>query len=878
MKKIHIFIAILLISSFELFATQAYPYLTTFTQPDSSTVMVYIRGDEKIHWLESEDGYSLLCNDFGYLVYAVQDNNGDMIPSNIIATNKSLRSSEVQEFLKTTPKYLRYTKEQINTMVEVWNMVEGQQAKQKSTTVTKGEVKLLLILMQFTDKSFTRTTAEIERLFNQVNYTTGGLAGSVHDYYYANSYGKLSLTFDVVGPYTTANATAYYGNRGNTGYQAFAREAINAAAADVDYSDYDNDGDGEMDGLHILFAGFGEEASGNAAHIWSHKSVLSQSIRHDQTTISKYSCSPELRGSSGRNLTHIGVICHELGHVFGAPDYYDTDYDESGGSYPGTGEWDLMGSGNWNDNGMRPAHHNPYTKIYIYGWADAINLDSSSRSVVMKSSSSSANSFYCYSTTTRNEFFLMENRQWENFDASVPGKGMIIYRVHSSMHPDAYNVNVTHPQKFYPISASSYYNLPNTSVSSYGSINSSSCPFPGSRSKTSFTDNTAPSSISWAGNPTNQPVTNIEMNTTYKTVSFVFNNGDKNPDNFEAVPLSSSSLKLSWLPFGSLSVMVVYSSDSIFGTPDSVEYTAGQTINGGGEVLYVGNNIDFEHQNLNPEQKYYYKIYSKLDNTVAWSSGITLSATTPCRQMTVYPYYQSFEDDDLPACWTMETDNDVMWKIDTNISPKDGEQCVIARLDDYENTGKVVRLISAPMDLSQLDSAYISFWFTLRKRAVYQDSLTVMCRNSFSGEWEVLKTYSHTAASWKKDTLQLSTLSDYCQIAFEATLNLGNGIALDNIIVFSDKEYLGIDDVYGNVPNIKLYPNPAKENVYISISQDNNEKTECYVYDMVGRIMTTETIEGNGVYMMDTKSLISGTYIIKFKSQTFEKTETLIIK
>ena len=64
-----------------------------------------------------------------------------------------------------------------------------------------------------------------------------------------------------------------------------------------------------------------------------------------------YSCAPELRGNRGSGLSRIGVHCHEIGHSFGAMDFYDTDY-EVNGEYAGTGQWDLMASGNWNNEGV----------------------------------------------------------------------------------------------------------------------------------------------------------------------------------------------------------------------------------------------------------------------------------------------------------------------------------------------------------------------------------------------------------------------------------------------------------------------------------------------------------------------------------------------
>lgn len=878
MKKTLVLIIAAFLSVIETFATQAYPHLISFTQPNKSTLSIYIKGDEKINWIESEDGYSLLHDDDGYLVYAIQDKNGNMIPSTIIAHDKKYRTAGEDSILAKIPKYLRYTDDQIRDLLSLWEILEDQKS-QKSNITTTGEVKLLLILMQFTDKQFTRTTQEIRKLFNQANYTAGGLTGSVHDYYYSNSYGKLSLEFDIAGPYTTQNATAYYGNRGTNGYQAFAREAVNAAAADVDYSDYDNNGDGVMDGLHILFAGHGEEASGNAAHIWSHKSTLSNLV-HDGIAITTYSCSPELRNTSTQ-LTHIGVICHELGHVFGAPDFYDIDYDGSGGQYPGTGEWDLMGSGNWNDNGKTPAHHNPYTKIFIYEWADVIDLDTTACSVVMEGSSISESSFYRYYTTTPNEFFLLENRQLRNFDSRVPGRGLIIYHVHPSMTPNTDAVNIRHPQKFYPVCASVSTKVPTSSASTYGSINSSGCPFPGARNKTVFDDNSKPASVSWAGNNTEKPITNIKDNPSLRTISFCFNGGSINADKFTASIETTTSVKLSWLPYGNLPVVIAYSTDSIFGTPTNAEHTGGETLEGGGTVIYAGDATNFTHQELEPEQTYYYKIFTRIDNTPNWSTGIMISATTPCQTINAFPYHESFENGGIPHCWqTTSADDSISWSIETgdNVPPIDGTHCLYTHLTDYESVNKTVLLTTSPFDLSELNQANLSFWYSLRTRYAKQDSLTVLYKNSFAGEWKVLKTYSTNAQSWTKDTISLPEKSDFYQLAFKATLNYGKGITLDNIIVFADSEYVDIKTIDNNTPDITLYPNPAKNQTFVNIGNTNANNIIYTIYDLSGRKIKTQIIEGCGIHPINIDGMKAGTYLIQFQSDIFEKTELLIIK
>jgi len=119
--------------------------------------------------------------------------------------------------------------------------------------------------------------------------------------------------------------------------------------------------------------------------------------------------------------------------------------------------------------------------------------------------------------------------------------------------------------------------------------------------------------------------------------------GVANPLSLEASPLNSSSIQLNWLPVGITdSVMLCWSPDGNFGNPQSgATYQAGQTIPGGGTVLYYGLDQSFLHDGLSPETVYHYKAYTK-GSQGPWSSGITTSATTlPLQTLTVSPLLQT---------------------------------------------------------------------------------------------------------------------------------------------------------------------------------------------------------------------------------------------
>jgi M6 family metalloprotease-like protein len=393
-----------------------------------------------------------------------------------------LRSSSDNVFLKNIQKKLRYSSAQINTLISIWNIEQNSSNFGSSLfRASTGDAKAICALINFKDKAFVKTKDEFNNLMNQAGYSSNGAKGSVSDYYKENSYNKLNFVVTVAGPYTLPENMAYYGKNDINGNDSiarileFARESAKLTFNDPDIkpADYDNDNDGNIDAFHIIYAGYGEEAGGGADCIWAHKFGFT-AITFGNKRLNTYSCSPELRGSSGTNITHIGVICHELCHVFGAPDFYDAN-DETDGEFVGTGNWDLMAGGSWNSSGASPAHINMYQKIK-FGWVEPVILTEPKGITNMPNSAENAVA-YRYNTSMNGEYFILENRQKVGFDQYIPGSGLLIYRVSITDNDIRNNsVNTGHPQKVYPVCASANTN-PTSTPSSYGSINSAECTF-----------------------------------------------------------------------------------------------------------------------------------------------------------------------------------------------------------------------------------------------------------------------------------------------------------------------------------------------------------------------------------------------------------------
>jgi M6 family metalloprotease-like protein len=489
-----IVIALFFVSVNSLFAVPAVPWPVEKVQPDGTKISVYLRGDEKAHWMESLDGYTLMYDAQKFIVYADQDSQGNLVPTNIKFTGQTTGPTG-----RTISKGLTYSKSQISMFEQVWQVTSDEKIQRAPVT---GSRKALCVLMDFSNRSFSKANSEFETIFNQVGlYPGDGSAkGSVRDFYRENSYEELDLTVTVVGPYRAPNTTTYYASDAN--YRAFATAAAHAADADVDFTEFATNG--VLETFHIIFAGYGDEAVGNSQQIWSHKWQLATPLMLDGVRVSVYSCSPELRGSSGNNLTYIGVICHELCHVFGAPDYYDT----GSTGYAGSGNWDLMANGSWNDNGRQPGHINMFQKI-LYGWVTPQELTSFTEVTDMPNSALNPVAYTITANETTGEMYVLENRQQVGFDGSVPGHGLLVWHV----HPGALSgngSNASHPQQLYPVSASSTVAIPTGGVASYGNVNSAGTPFPGTNGKTAFTAKTTPTMFTWTNSqPISKPLTDI---------------------------------------------------------------------------------------------------------------------------------------------------------------------------------------------------------------------------------------------------------------------------------------------------------------------------------------------------------------------------------
>ncbi len=517
----------LLLCSLVVLADSAYPDSIQVKQSDGTMLWTKVHGDELYNWRSTTDGHIILRDEQKCYRYAMVKNDS-LVPSDIMVHNKQNRDANevtfirdnaatVQKFLKAEQQVaLMQRKEELSAINE-----ENSEIAPQTTALVVGKRKILTILMGFKDRPFTKTASDFDKLMNQKSGMVEVNYGSVWQFYNEDSYGSLDVSSVVVGPFVANFKSSYYKEGKNDGTQTsreLVREAIHRASeSGVDFSQLDGDGDGYVDCVQVIFAGHGMSSGAEDGLIWAHQSSLVSAIIRDGKKAKKYIITPEL--GSDDKIAPIGTICHEFGHILGAPDFYDRIDDEY--EYCATGKYDLMCNGSWNSDGHRPSHHNAYTKCYLFGWVHAEVITNETKEYRI-SSSTLKPEVYRINTANGAECFLVENRIRVNFDRYIPQEGLVIYHIHkdivSTIEKDKF-INSRHPLMCYIVDAYAKHN-PTSDPNSYGFLDSKRTFGIGDR--TYYGNSSTPTCATWNGYGIGINLCFIKQNPD-KSISFTVN-------------------------------------------------------------------------------------------------------------------------------------------------------------------------------------------------------------------------------------------------------------------------------------------------------------------------------------------------------------------
>lgn len=477
-------LAISLLLALSTYAVPARPGWQTKSQPDGTVMKLRLVGDENYHYWINESGDVVRENAEGYWMPVGEK-----------------------------PQAIR------ERLMAEGNMPMRRQVMAKVPST--GSLKGLVILVNFQDLSFLSDNkqSDFNDLMNGDNYTYDGATGSVRKYFIDQSNEKYTPIFDVVGPVTLPNNMSYYGGNDYYGNDKKPGDMIVEACSIanalhiVDFTQYDNDNDGYVDFVYVIYAGKGEADGGTKNTIWPHAWTLSDArINRSKRTfdgivVNSYACSNEIDGVSNKR-TGIGTITHEFSHVIGLPDLYDTStagQNTVDDMTPDT--WHIMDYGSYNNKGKTPPNYNIYDKYYL-GWQSPINPGNKAQNLsLIAVGNSDCNAYQIAASNallpanSTDTVYYIENRQQSGWDAHLPGHGLLIWRIiysQSVWDNNAPNSTLGHLR---------YALLSATGKTT--NIGTTADPFPGTKNKTE-----------WRGVP-DKPLLNITEKSGVISLSYI---------------------------------------------------------------------------------------------------------------------------------------------------------------------------------------------------------------------------------------------------------------------------------------------------------------------------------------------------------------------
>ncbi|MBQ2434774.1 MAG: M6 family metalloprotease domain-containing protein [Bacteroidaceae bacterium] len=406
---------------------------------------------------------------------------------------------------------------------------------------TIGEAKGVVILAAFADVPFSISGDSIHRLLSQ-RYNADGyteeiefkeysvvygrelplqasIPGSARDYFRTQSMGAFVPSFDVVGPVTLDNPRAYYGankdgNDANTG--AMIREACQKAYLQglTTFTDYDNDADGVVDFVYVVYAGSDEAQTGIEECVWAKSSTVSLTL--GDMRIRRYACSSELVIDLPV-VAGIGTFVHEFGHILGLPDFYNTRAEDFTMDM-----WSVMDYGMYNAEGFVPCAYTAFER-YSLGWLPMHTLDAPT-TISLGTTEEEGRGYRIFTSQPDSaslitgadtaSYYLVETIRQEGWNRYAPAEGLLISEVtylKSAWQNNTVNVDACHRHCIVPANNSYSYKTANKHL--FGTANHE------------FSLTSVPASITQFGAAMDKPLTDIRYDAATGKTTLHFRGG-----------------------------------------------------------------------------------------------------------------------------------------------------------------------------------------------------------------------------------------------------------------------------------------------------------------------------------------------------------------
>lgn len=483
---------------------------TQVTQPDGSKITIKVVGGRSLNFVTTEDGTIVNRDNDGYFRLAEITPGGQVVSTGIVATPENLHLGT-----KLTEKVARNVRE--SQRDSRYKAPQSGFGMYKTNYPTTGSPRVPVILVEYQDVKFAKGYSPYEYFKDMVsgdNFHGMGAPGSVKKYFAEQSHGKFTPQFDIYGPVTLPREMGYYGSNSavNDSFSHYmVSHALKILDPDVDFRQYDADGDGDIDFVYIIYAGYGENRGAGSNTVWPHAGYLkgdADFCQVDGVWANYYACSNELIFGSD-NPEGIGAFVHEYSHIIGLPDLYPTDdMIIASGNWDYTpGQYTILDYGPYNNDGHTPPNYTAYERNALK-WDEPIIIDTPG---FMELSDISTGQFGLVSTLFPQEFYLFENRQQTGWDEHIPNHGLIVWHIEyiaNSFQNNSVN-NVRNRQLVELVRANNSTYFGHNASGERDLTVQEGFPFPGSENVTEYTSKTTPAFLPRTKIDLGLPITKI---------------------------------------------------------------------------------------------------------------------------------------------------------------------------------------------------------------------------------------------------------------------------------------------------------------------------------------------------------------------------------
>lgn len=460
MKKLLLSLALAMILMGTIHAHKVWPYPMTFVQSNGDTITVRMYGDDEFCWYTDMQGNIL-------------ERNGDDF--RIVSTNPETYLANARRMTRAAA----IRREPV--------------AQSPSLFPHTGSPKVAVILAEFQDRKFSITNPRVsfDQYLNKTDASPVNFGhyenrnyASVKKYFMDQSNGKFSPQFDIYGPITLPQNMAYYGGTDSNGrdekYIQLLKDACAAVDDSVNFAQYDQDNDGKIDLVYVIYAGYGQSSGAPVETMWPKRFGGFSEPKYDNKGVNQGGISNELLGKEGflgYNLTEtnqtesfetaikaingIGLFCHEFSHCLGLPDFYPT----AGGynNNQGMEDWSVMDNGCYVHYGYYPTAYTAWEREAM-GWDNIPSITEAKQYKLDGQVSGGTNAVKIVNPANNKEYYVLqffEDTKWNShiaryvnsnkgihFDPET--KGLLIYHVDYDASKFSLSSNTPNNDKMHP--------------------------------------------------------------------------------------------------------------------------------------------------------------------------------------------------------------------------------------------------------------------------------------------------------------------------------------------------------------------------------------------------------------------------------------------